>query len=107
MKEFLDYVENSSDACAAEAESPWVKDVHRQVQKVKQSKELEVEYVKTYLTYQDKFKDGIKTITQLNSYLLENDMLDELRRSVVDADYQKELLLAFENDTLTATVMGA
>lgn len=45
MKEFLDYVENSTDSFAAQATSPLIKEIHKKVNEVKQSREMEVEYM--------------------------------------------------------------
>ena len=41
---------------------------------------------------------GMENLNQLYGYLLNNNMLDELRRSVVDADYQRELLRTYVMD---------
>lgn len=45
MLEFLSYVENSTDAFAAQAVSPLIKEIHKRVTEVKQNKEMEVEYM--------------------------------------------------------------
>lgn len=45
MKEFLAYVENTTDTFARESKSPLIKEIHRKVAEVKQSKEMEVEYM--------------------------------------------------------------
>lgn len=45
IKEFLAYVENTTDAFATQASSLLVKEIHKKVTEVKQSKEMEVEYM--------------------------------------------------------------
>ena len=45
LKEFLTYVENTTDAYAACAENPLIREIHEKVKEVKQSKEMEVEYM--------------------------------------------------------------
>lgn len=45
MLEFLSYVENSTDAFAAQAASPLIREIHKRVTEVKQNKEMEVEYM--------------------------------------------------------------
>ena len=45
MKEFLAYIEDSTDSFAARAASPLVKVIHKRVIEVKQSKNMEVEYM--------------------------------------------------------------
>lgn len=45
MREFLSYVENSTDAFAAQAKSSLIKEIHKKVTAVKENKEMEVEYM--------------------------------------------------------------
>lgn len=45
MKEFLAYIENSTDSFVAQTSSSLVKEIHQRVMEVKQSKEMEVEYM--------------------------------------------------------------
>ena len=45
MQEFLSYVENTTDAFAKQALSPLIQEIHRRVKEVKESKEMEVEYM--------------------------------------------------------------
>ena len=45
MKEFLTYIENTTDTYAAQASSSLVKKIHHKVTEVKQNKEMEVEYM--------------------------------------------------------------
>lgn len=45
MKEFLTYVENTTDIFAAGTSSPLIKEIHKRVIEVKQNKEMEVEYM--------------------------------------------------------------
>ena len=45
MQEFLSYVENTTDAFAKQALSPLIQEIHRRDKEVKESKEMEVEYM--------------------------------------------------------------
>lgn len=45
MKEFLTYVEQTTDSFAVQAKSPLIKEIHNKVIKIKESKEMEVEYM--------------------------------------------------------------
>ena len=45
MKEFLAYIENSTDACAQQASSLLVKEIHKRVAKVKRNKDMEIQYM--------------------------------------------------------------
>ena len=45
MKEFLTYIENTTDTFAAQAKNPLIRDIQKRVTEVKQNKEMEVEYM--------------------------------------------------------------
>ena len=45
MQEFLAYAENTTDDFALHARSPLIKEIHKKVIEVKESKEMEVEYM--------------------------------------------------------------
>jgi predicted transposase/invertase (TIGR01784 family) len=45
MKEFLTYIENSTDACAQQASSPLVREIHKRVAEVKLNKDMEIQYM--------------------------------------------------------------
>lgn len=45
MKEFLAYIENSTDAYAQQASSPLVKEIHKRVTEVKLNKDMEIQYM--------------------------------------------------------------
>ena len=45
MKEFLAYVEDTTDRFAARAKSPLIRQIHRKVIEVKQNPKMEVEYM--------------------------------------------------------------
>ena len=103
MRAFLAYVENSSDAFVAGTDSDWVRQIHARVRKVKESRELEVEFMTLRMREMDKYKEGMADINRLYAYLLDHDMYDELKRSVSDKEYQWELLRTFSAEQQTAT----
>ena len=45
MLEFVAYVENTSDAFAAQATSPLIQEIHKKVTEIKESKKMEVKYM--------------------------------------------------------------
>lgn len=45
IKEFLSYIENTTDAFASQAKNPLIRKIQKKVAQVKQSKEMEVEYM--------------------------------------------------------------
>lgn len=45
MKEFLAYIESSTDACAQRASSPLVKEIHKKVTEIKLDRDTEIQYM--------------------------------------------------------------
>ena len=45
MKEFLAYIENSTDDYVQQASSPLVKEIHKKVSEVKLNKDMEIQYM--------------------------------------------------------------
>ncbi|HBA47025.1 MAG TPA: transposase [Lachnospiraceae bacterium] len=45
MKDFLAYIENSTDACAQQASSPLVKTIHKRVTEIKLDRDMELQYI--------------------------------------------------------------
>ena len=45
LKEFLSYIENSTDSCAQQASSPLVREIHKRVAEVKRNKDMEIQYM--------------------------------------------------------------
>ena len=45
MKEFLAYIENSTDTCAQETSSPLVKAIHKRVTEIRLDRDMELQYI--------------------------------------------------------------
>ena len=45
MKDFLAYIENSTDACAQETSSPLVKAIHKRVTEIRLDRDMELQYI--------------------------------------------------------------
>ena len=58
MKEFLTYIENTTDAFAAQAKNPLIKDIQKKVIQVKQNKEVEVEYMTLFQRDRENIERG-------------------------------------------------
>ncbi|MDE5977229.1 MAG: Rpn family recombination-promoting nuclease/putative transposase [Turicibacter sp.] len=58
MKEFLTYIENSTDNFVAHSKSELVHDLHYRVTQIKKDKRLEVEYMTLYERYKEEFENG-------------------------------------------------
>lgn len=103
MKEFLTYIENSTDTFAAQAASPLVKEIHKRVTEVKQNKDMEVEYMTLLqrdrenleLGREESLKEGLKRgsehMVALTKLLLEENRIEDLKRASEDIDFRKEL----------------
>lgn len=92
MKEFLAYIENSTDAFAAQAVSPLVKEIHKKVTAVKQSKDMEVEYMTLLQRDRENIQQGQENMAVLVKLLLEENRTDDLNRAIEDVDFRNELL---------------
>ena len=58
MKELLSYVENSTDTYVAQTKSELVHQLHDRVNRIKQDKRLEVEYMTLYEIFKEEFEEG-------------------------------------------------
>lgn len=71
MQELLSYVENTTDDFAAQARSPLIKAIHKKVTEVKESKELEVEYMTLLQRDRENIQQGQENMAALTKILLE------------------------------------
>lgn len=60
MKEFLFYVENTTDTYVNQATSPLIKEIHKKVMTVKESKDMEVEYMTLLQRDREKREEGFE-----------------------------------------------
>lgn len=99
MLEFLAYVENSTDTFAAQAASPLIKEIHKKVTEVKQSKELEVEYMTLFQRDRENIEqgreEGEKKMALLSKQLIKATRYDDLVRAADDIEYRKSLFKEF------------
>ena len=99
MKEFLAYIENTTDAFAGQAKSPLVKKIHEKVVSVKQSEEMEVEYMTLLQRDRENIEQGIEQGEQrmvlLAKLLLGQDRAADLTRALNDNDYREQLYHEF------------
>lgn len=91
MKEFLTYVENTTDAFATEAKYPLVKELHQKVRDVKQNKEMEVEYMTLLQRDRENIEQGEEKMAALTKILLKENRTKELELAIEDADFRKKL----------------
>ena len=99
MLEFLSYVENTTDDFAAQARSPLIREIHKKVTEVKESKEMEVEYMTLLqrdrenieLGREEGREEGSNQMASLIKILLSEDRTDDLKRASEDTDFRNEL----------------
>lgn len=91
MLEFLSYIENTTDTFAAHAISPLIKEIHKRVTEVKQSKEMEVEYMTLLQRDRENIQQGQESMAALTKVLLEENRTDDLKRAIEDADFRNKL----------------
>lgn len=91
MKEFLAYIENSTDAFAAQTSNPLIKEIHKRVTEVKQSKEMEVEYMTLLQRDRENIEQGEEKMAELTKILLSENRMEDLKRSLEDVDFRNNL----------------
>ncbi len=111
MLEFLSYVENTTDDFAAQAISPLIREIHKKVTEVKQSKEMEVEYMTLLQRDRENIELGreegreegreqgtllaTKIIKLYNKGMNNKDITDSLQ---LDLEYVNSVISDYEND---------
>lgn len=96
MKEFLTYVENTTDAFAKGAKYPLVKELHKKVRDVKQNKEMEVEYMTLLQRDRENIEQGEEKMAALTKILLKENRTKDLERALEDADFRRKLFAAYK-----------
>ena len=99
MLEFLSYVENTTDTFAAQAMSPLIKEIHKRVTEVKQSKEMEVEYMTLLqrdrenleLGREEGREQGSEYMASLIKILLSENRIEDLKHASEDIDFRNRL----------------
>jgi predicted transposase/invertase (TIGR01784 family) len=103
MKEFLAYVENTTDTFANNAQSTWVKQIHKRVMEVKRSKEMEVEYMTLLQRDRENVElgmakgeiKGVKKMSSLMQLLLEANRINDMNEALKDEAYLNHLFEEF------------
>ena len=99
LLEFFTYLENSSKEQADHTDCGLVKLLHERVDKVRASKEMEVEFMKLWMLEKEKFEEGLEKGTQRMNALIEKlteaDRIDDLIRSTKDKKFQEQLFDEF------------
>ena len=110
--DFMEYLTDTSDARAAATESTRIRELHREIQKIRSSEEMGVKYMQRWeeriYDRMDGKEEGLaeglakgltegevqgkSNINRLIQVLIRDNRLDDLVRSTTDPDFQEELL---------------
>lgn len=108
MQEFLSYVENTTDDFASQARSPLIKEIHKKVTEVKESKEMEVEYMTLLQRDRENIElgreegreegreKGSNQMASLIRILLSENRTEELNRALEDPDFRNRLFEEYD-----------
>lgn len=103
MQEFLSYVENTTDDFAAQARSPLIKEIHKKVTEVKESKEMEVEYMTLLQRDRENIELGhiegtisATKILKLHDKGMDNESIASSLQ--LDLEYVNSVISDYEND---------
>lgn len=99
MKEFLTYVENTSDAFARDSKSPLIKEIHKKVAEVKQSKEMEVEYMTLLQRDREKQEEGALLATKIIKLYMKGQSVSEIAVALtLDVEYVQDIITRYEEE---------
>lgn len=107
MKEFLSYIENTTEAFVAQAKNPLIQDIQKKVTAVKESKEMEVEYMTLLqrdrenieLGREEGLEQGSIWTTKILKLYTRGIPKDEIAsRLKLEMDYVERIIRDFEND---------
>ncbi len=107
LKEFLTYIENTTEAFASQAQNPLIKDIQKKGGEVKQSKEMEVEYMTLLqrdrenieLGREEGREQGTALTTKILKLYTRGIQIKAIASSLdLDIGYVKQIIQDFEND---------
>ena len=103
MQEFLAYVENTTDDFVSQARSPLIKEIHKKVTEVKESKEMEVEYMTLLQRDRENIELGREEgsisatkIIKLYNKGMDNESISSSLQ--LDLEYVNSVIFDYEND---------
>ncbi len=99
MQEFLSYVENTTDDFASRARSPLIKEIHKKVIEVKESKEMEVEYMTLLQRDRENLELGTTLATKIIKLYHKGISNEDIASSLqLDLEYVNSVISDYEND---------
>ena len=102
MKEFLAYVEDTTDRFAAQSKSPLIRWIHRKVTEVKQNPKMEVEYMTLMQRDRENIElgreEGVKMALDIIRLHLDGKTDQEIAAILsLRTDYVRQFLVDYEN----------
>ena len=99
MQEFLAYVENTTDDFVSQARSPLIKEIHKKVVEVKESKEMEVEYMTLLQRDRENIELGTTLATKvIKLYHKGIDSKDIASSLQLDLEYVSSVISNYKNE---------
>lgn len=99
MRDFLTYIENTTDSFAEQTNSSLVKDIHKKVIEVKQNNEMEVEYMTLLQRDRENIEIGTEKMAALTKILLKENRSEDLERALEDPEYRTTLFIKYQIDS--------
>ncbi len=94
--ELLHYMETSTDTVANHSSSRKIRQIHKNIQKIRSSEEVSVKYMQAWeekaIEREEGLKEGRQEINALIQFLIKNGREDEISRAVTDMKFQEKLL---------------
>lgn len=103
MKEFLAYIENTTDDFAKQSSSHLIREIQKRVNEIKQSKEMEAEYMTLLMRDRENLEqgraEGALLATKIIRLFTKGKSSAEIAASLdLSLDYVQDTITKFEND---------
>lgn len=99
LKEFLTYVEHTTDAFAAQAENPLIRVLQKKVAEVKESKEMEVEYMTLFQRDRENREEGADLAAKIIKLHVKGTPKETISKNLqIDLPFVNKTIYNYEND---------
>lgn len=103
LKEFLEYIENTTDSFVSQAVSPLIGEIHKKVTEVKQSKEMEAEYMTLLQRDRENIELGLEKgallVPRIIKYYNSGLSIEEISQKLNTTDeYVKLVIKSYEEE---------
>lgn len=99
MKEFLTYVENTTDSFAAQTSNTLIKEIHKKVTEIKQSREMEVEYMTLLQRDREKQEEGALLAAKVIKLYTKGEAASKIAAKLnLDPEYVQDIISSYERE---------